>query len=221
VDNVRLTDALTAIVARHPSVRVLDDAAVMVDLDSAIPAVVAGSAGRVSARRIVLAAGAWTGTIQGLPRPVPVRPVRGQICTIQTAPLRHVVLSSDGYMVTRGVDRTLVGSTMEEVGFDAGTTQIAIDRLRQAAAAVCAALDGRPVLEAWSGLRPATPDLLPILGPDPDCRALIYACGHSRNGILLAPITASAVSAIAADEAPPWDLTPFSIERFASLAAIA
>jgi glycine oxidase len=162
----------------------------------------------------VLAAGAWADTIAGLPRRVPVRPLRGQICTLPGTPLRHVVLAADVYMVSRGGDRTLVGSTMEDVGFDAGTTATGIASLKEGAAAACPALAGRATWEAWSGLRPASPDLLPILGHDPEHAELLYACGHSRNGILLAPITASAIAALAAGEHPGLDLSPFQIGRF-------
>jgi glycine oxidase len=214
VDNVRLTDALASIVERHAQVRIVSEAAVRIEVGSASRAVIAASGVRLHAGRIVLAAGAWTGAIDGLPRPIPVRPLRGQICTVRTAPLRHVVLGADVYMVRRTGDRTLIGSTMEDVGFDAATTSAAIDGLRRAAVDACPALGDQTVLESWSGLRPATPDLLPILGPDPDHPALIYACGHSRNGILLAPITGAITAAIAAGDDPTWDLSPFSIGRF-------
>jgi glycine oxidase len=219
VDNVRLSDALGSIVEHHAGVHVVSEAAIRIEIGSTAPAVIGVSGARLQAGRIVLAAGAWTGAIAGLPRPIPVRPLRGQICTVRTAPLRHVVIGADAYMVSRKGDRTLVGSTMEEVGFDAATTTAAIDRLRHGAVAACPALRGQPVLEAWSGLRPATPDLLPILGPDPDYPSLIYACGHSRNGILLAPITAAITSAVAAGDDPTWDLSPFSIGRFQPAAA--
>jgi glycine oxidase len=220
VDNVRLTDALASLVGRHPRVRIVHDAALRIVLGSTSAAVIGASGARVHADRIVLAAGAWTGAIDGLPRPIPVRPLRGQICTVRTTPVRHVVLGGDMYMVSRGGDRTLIGSTMEEVGFDASTTGEAIGGLRRGAVAACPALRDQPLLEAWSGLRPATPDLLPIIGVDPEQPALIYACGHSRNGILLAPITAAVVSAIAAGEDPTWDLSPYSIGRFRPAVAV-
>ena len=214
VDNVRLTDALASIVERHRRVRVVRDAALRVDLDPASAAVVGQSGTRLAARHIVLAAGAWSALVQGLPRPVPVRPLRGQICTVATTPLRHVMLGPRVYMVSRNSDRTLIGSTMEDVGFDSATTGAAIDGLRRDATAICPPLGQQHQIDRWSGLRPATPDLLPILGVDPDDDRLIYACGHSRNGILLAPITATVTATIAAGEEREWDLSPFSIGRF-------
>jgi len=90
----------------------------------------------------------------------------------------------------------------------------AIELLRRAAGASCPPLGDAAVIEAWSGLRPVTPDLLPILGADPEFPALVYACGHSRNGILLAPITAAVTRAAALGENPQWDLSPFGIARF-------
>ena len=213
VDNVRLTDALTSIVKRNSRVRVLREAARRLELGSR-PSAIGDGGSRVEADCLVLAAGAWADTIEGLPRGVPVRPLRGQICTFPGAPLGHVVLGADVYMVSRGGDRTLVGSTMEDVGFDAGTTEMGIATLKAGAVAACPAFAGQPDRESWSGLRPASPDLLPILGRDPDHPELLYACGHSRNGILLAPITAAATAALAASEEPEVDLSPFHIGRF-------
>jgi glycine oxidase len=218
VDNARLTDAIASIVSQHRRVHVVREAAARVDPQRDSVAVVCASGTRVAGLWLVLAAGAWTGRLEGLPRPIPVRPMRGQICTVRGTPLRHVVLGPDVYLVSRIGSRTLVGSTMEDVGFDVGTTPEAIERLRRAAVLLSPALGGAEVLEAWSGLRPVTPDLLPILGADPDHPRLIYACGHSRNGILLAPITAAVTSALIVGEAPGWDLSPFSIARFASAA---
>jgi glycine oxidase len=219
VNNVRLTDALASIIERHPRVRVVREIAIRIALDARSPAVISASGARVQAAHVVLAAGAWSSAVQGLPRPIPVRPLRGQICTVGTVPLCHVVLANDVYMVSRSGDRTLIGSTMEEAGFDPTTTAEAIDGLRRGAAAVCPSLASQAVIEAWSGLRPATPDLLPILGVDPDHDGVVYACGHSRNGILLAPLTAAVTSAIAAGDDPKWDLAPFSVTRFGTGAA--
>ncbi len=215
VDNVRLTDALSFLVSRHERVRTIAATASEIALDRGDAAVTTDGGTRVAAARVVLAAGAWSGSIHGLRRHVPVRPLRGQICTLRGAPLRHVVLGPDAYMVSRDGDRTLVGSTMEDVGFDPGTTTDAVAALCRFARTMCPAFDGAPVVAAWSGLRPATPDLLPILGPDPDYPALLYACGHSRNGILLAPLTGAIISSIAAGEDVRWDLSPFRIDRFA------
>jgi glycine oxidase len=103
---------------------------------------------------------------------------------------------------------------MERAGFDASTTPDALEGLRRAAVDILPPLTDSSVVRSWSGLRPATPDLLPIIDADPGHPSLIYACGHSRNGILLAPLTGECVAALALDEEPAHDLTPFSLRRF-------
>jgi glycine/D-amino acid oxidase-like deaminating enzyme len=105
---------------------------------------------------------------------------------------------------------------MEHVGFDVGNTPEGKAALATAAAQISPALARARTVDQWSGLRPMTPDFLPILGRDPDFPTLVYACGHSRNGILLGPLTGECVAALACDEAPALDITPFSISRFAS-----
>jgi glycine oxidase len=103
---------------------------------------------------------------------------------------------------------------VEHAGFDASTSDEAVAALRRAAVTLCPALGAAPVIRRWAGIRPATPDLLPIIGPDPKNPSLLYACGHSRNGILLAPETAVAIAALAQDRQPNLDLSGFSITRF-------
>ena len=213
VDNVALLRALLARARSDTRIARFRDSAVALELDAARAVVRTGRGDRHATGAVVLAAGAWSGRVEGLPRPLPVEPVRGQLISLGGAPLRHVVVSGHQYLVPRG-ERTVSGSTMEHVGFDVATDPAAIERLRAFAAAVVPALGQAPLLEAWAGLRPGTPDLLPILGRDPDRQRLIYACGHSRNGVLLAPLTADCLSALVAGEEPPADLSPFGIERF-------
>jgi glycine oxidase len=100
------------------------------------------------------------------------------------------------------------------VGFDSSTTSSALDRLRAAASTIVPSLAHAPTHSSWAGLRPITPDGLPVLGRDPDLPSVIYACGHGKNGILLAPVTGECVAALLSGTAPPVDLTPFDIERF-------
>lgn len=165
-------------------------------------------------RAVVLAAGAWIALLVGAPRPVPVEPVRGQMLLLQGAPLRHAVSASGAYLVPRG-ESTLVGSTLERVGFDCTTTAPALERLRLAAGAAVPSLLDAPVLSAWAGLRPMTPDARPIIGRDPDLPSVFYACGHGKNGILLAPLTAECVAALIAGSPPPVDISSYDIQRLA------
>ena len=176
---------------------------------------VAASAGTHAADVVVLAAGAWCATINGLPRSLPVRPVRGQMLALRPArPLFRLTLgSAHVYLVPRMDGRVVVGATMEETGFDASTTPEALAGLRAGALRIVPALADAAHAGAWAGLRPATPDGLPVLGEDPELPGLFYATGHYRNGILLTPVTADAVAAsiLGTDDV---DLAPFAPARF-------
>ncbi|HWH51982.1 MAG TPA: FAD-dependent oxidoreductase [Gemmatimonadaceae bacterium] len=214
IDNVRLHAALCTAAVRSP--------AITLDANAPIARVTFGGsqvaavtrAGTVhEADRLLLAAGAWSPAIAGLPRPLPVEPLKGQMLALGASPLRRSVMSADVYLVPRGAE-TLVGATVERAGFDLATDQASLDTLRRAALRLCPALGAAPVTRSWAGIRPATPDLRPILGPDPDEPRLFYACGHSKNGILLAPATADALASLILGERVAQDLTPFSIERF-------
>jgi glycine oxidase len=168
------------------------------------------------APRAVLAAGAWVPEIGGLPRALPISPLRGQMLAVAAPPQRrprHVIYGPKAYIVPRG-ERIVIGATLERVGFDVATTPDALATLHAGGSEIVPAIAQAPMLSSWAGLRPATPDLLPIIGPDPDMPALIYACGHSRNGILMAPLTADCITAFVVGEAPSVDVSPFRVDRF-------
>ena len=170
----------------------------------------------ISADAVVIAAGAWSGEILGLPIKVPVIPVRGQILAVEHEPqlLDHIVIADDCYLVPRGEKRVLIGATVEHVGFDASTTEAGLESLLAAATRVVPEIASARVVERWAGLRPGTPDDLPVLGADPKVEGLYYATGHFRNGILLAPITATVLSELIATGQTDYDLRVFSIARF-------
>lgn len=170
---------------------------------------------RMEAPRTVIAAGAWAGVIAGLPRSLPVSPVRGQMLSFARMELRHVVMGPRGYVVPRA-NRSLVGSTMEHVGFDARPTADGNALLREVAREISPSLASTSVLAHWAGLRPVTPDLLPIVGSDPECEGLFYACGHSKNGVLLAPLTAEVIAGLVASGTAPVEAAPYSPGRFAA-----
>jgi glycine oxidase len=208
--------ALERAVDRQPSITVTrDDPAAQLALDSA-PVRVTTRSGRVlGTRAVVLAAGAWSPEIQGLPRELPVIPLKGQMLALRASSLRHPIAGDEVYLVPRG-DEIVVGATVEDAGFDTSIDSGAIDGLHAAAAKLCPPLAEAPVVRRWAGIRPATPDLRPILGRDPDVPSLIYACGHSKNGILLAPETAVSVARLVQDLPPERDLSRFSVSRFAT-----
>jgi glycine oxidase len=174
--------------------------------------------GRIEAEAVVLAAGSWSLQVEGhgLP-PGAVRPVRGQIALLDTRPplLSRVVFSGHGYVVPRPDGRVLCGSTMEEVGFEKAVTAGGLRHVLDVAMGIAPALERAPVIETWSNFRPASPDGEPILGAG-TVAGLLYATGHTRNGILLTPVTADAISAAVLGRAPPVDLAPFSPARLAS-----
>ncbi len=161
----------------------------------------------------MIAAGAWAGKISGAPSGKNVKPSRGQLVSYSSTPLRHVCYGPRGYVVPRG-GVTIGGSTMEDVGFDASTTASAVKKIRVAAEEICPVLASSTATHAWAGLRPVTPDMLPIIGPDPKHPALIYACGHSRNGVLMAPLTGDLIADLVTESPLSHDLSQFRPDRF-------
>jgi glycine oxidase len=174
----------------------------------------------MQADTVVLAAGAWSRQIEGLPpelRP-PVRPIKGQLVALQMDPaaplVRHVVWAPNVYMVPRNDGRLLLGATVEEKGFDATLTAGGVLTLLEAAWRAIPAIEELPIAEMWVGHRPGSRDDAPILGPAP-VDGLVYATGHHRNGILLTPVTADAIARLVLEGADDPALAPFGVQRFA------
>jgi glycine oxidase len=173
----------------------------------------------VTADIVVLAAGAWSRTIGGLPadRRPPVRPVKGQMLALRmdaAAPLlSHVLWAPGVYLVPRRDGRLIVGGTVEEKGFDDTITAGGLLTLLEAAWRAVPAVEELPVDEIWVGHRPGSRDDAPILGPGP-LDGLFYATGHHRNGILLAPVTADAMARLILDDVADPAIKPFGLERF-------
>jgi len=174
---------------------------------------------RVSADRVVLAAGAWSRGISGLPpdRRPPVRPVKGQMLALRMDPmaplLTHVLWAPGAYLVPRRDGRLIVGATVEEKGFDDAITAGGLLTLLEAAWRAIPAIEELPVDEIWTGHRPGSRDDAPILGRGP-AENLFYATGHHRNGILLAPVTADAMAKLILDDVVEPAIQPFGLERF-------
>jgi glycine oxidase len=166
---------------------------------------------------VVFAAGAWSSTIviEGA-SPLPVRPVRGQILELGWCgtPLGRPIWGPDCYLVPWHDGRLLVGATMEEAGFDERTTVAGVFDLLEGACALAPRCWQATFREARVGFRPATPDGLPILGASQRLRGLIYATGHFRNGVLLAPLTAELVATLALDGRADPLLATLSPARF-------
>jgi glycine oxidase len=176
------------------------------------------------AAKVVNCAGAWSGQIRfgpirsGLipPLAIPTRPVKGQmLCLVMPSRtlLKHVIRSPEVYLIPRSDGRLLVGASVEEAGFDKRTDLATIQRLHHAALALVPKLRDARILEDWAGLRPGTPDALPVLG-ETAIPGYYVATGHFRDGILLAPITAEVMVAVIEARRPEYDLRPFSPARF-------
>jgi glycine oxidase len=171
------------------------------------------------APKVVNCAGAWSGQIT--PHAFPTRPVKGQMLCLVSSPhnlLKHVIRAPEVYLIPRSDGRILVGTTVEEAGFDKRTDIATIQNLHRAAVALIPELRNAKILEDWAGLRPGTPDALPILGKTVT-PGYYVATGHFRDGILLAPITAQVMAEAITGKKPSYDLDAFSPSRFSSLAA--
>ncbi len=168
------------------------------------------------APKVVNCAGAWSGQIA--PHAFPTRPVKGQMLSLISPSrelLRHVIRSPEVYLIPRSDGRIIVGTTVEEAGFDKRTDVAVIQRLHRAAIAMVPELRNAKILEDWAGLRPGTSDSLPILGVTAT-PGYYVATGHFRDGILLAPITAHVMAQVIEGRNPDYDLAFFSPARFFS-----
>jgi glycine oxidase len=217
VDNVRLVRALAAsAVARGASIVTGRPVTGLVVEKGAVAGVRAATE-VFRAPVVVNAMGAWSGLLGGDPLPPPVEPVRGHIVVFDMAPalLRHVVCSPRGYLVPRADGRTLAGSTTERAGFDKIVTAAGLGTVLRIALEIAPILADVRVADSWAGLRPGTPDGLPVIGPGA-LPGLFHATGLYRNGILMGPLVGEIVAGLVRGQAPPLDLTPFSVTRFAA-----
>ncbi len=174
------------------------------------------SAGPIHTDFLIHTQGAWSFA--------PVTPRKGQMLSVllpASLPLRDVIRTPDVYIVPRThgprTGHALIGATVEEAGFDTATHPADLARLRTLAAQLLPQLADEtlcPTVDQWAGLRPATPDALPIIGPHLGRSRSLIATGHYRNGILLAPATAHVIAQLLTDETPAVDLTHFSPARF-------
>jgi glycine oxidase len=177
--------------------------------------------GELRARIVVLAAGSWSSLLasdDGHPLgQFKIEPVRGQMVAVEMpAPaVKHNIYSCRGYVIPRLGGFLIAGSTTEHSGYDKRVTAGGVASIIERATEILPSFDQLAIVETWAGLRPHSPDDLPILGEDSDVAGLIYATGHYRNGILLAPITAKAISELITKGESSINIAPFSAARFA------
>src|SRR4051794_1417031 len=213
LDPALLVEALLADAIRHGA-ELATDRVVAVEQTGGRVSGVLGEAGRYRAGEVVVAAGAWSAGLGGLPRSLPLEPVRGQMAALPwpRGIGRAIVYHKDCYLLARA-NEAILGSTMERVGFRPEVTQDGIARIFAATMSLCPGLIRGKLRRTWAGLRPVTPDALPIIGPEPRLPGLWYATGHGRNGILLAGITGVLIRRLFGGE-HPLEVLAFSPDRF-------
>jgi glycine oxidase len=176
-------------------------------------AVVSGE--KISATHTIVAAGSFSSQIAGAEKYAPVRPAKGQMVSLrcEAAKIERVLWSERIYVVPRNDGRILCGATVEHVGFDKTVTASGVHANLDAAIELAPVLASARIEETWAGLRPDTPDHLPILGPT-ELKGLLIATGHFRSGVLLTPITAKLMGEFVAEKTPSVDWEKFSPMRF-------
>jgi glycine oxidase len=223
IDPRRMTEALlVALAAEGVEVRSGADVVAPILGGERLEGVRTGAGEELPARHVVLATGAWAGAESWLPEAVrpPVRPVKGEILELSSAdgeaPCERIVASERVYLVPRPDGRLIVGATTEERGFDATVTAGGVHELLREAYRLLPDVAEMELVEAMAGLRPGTPDNLPLIGPGA-LDGLILACGHYRNGILLAPLTAKALAELLATGGLPDSAAAADPERLAGV----
>ncbi|MDQ3985712.1 MAG: glycine oxidase ThiO [Actinomycetota bacterium] len=218
VDNRALISALLS-ACNRARVEFVAHKVATLDLNARGPSVILDSGDRIDTSTVVVAAGSWSADIGGIPADatIPLRPVKGQLLHLRGAPeapiATRTVRSTDVYVVPRGDGRLVVGATMEERGFDLTVTAGAVYDLLRGAYELLPGITELELTEAACGLRPATPDNGPVIGSS-GIDGLLYATGHFRNGLLLAPVTSVAIAHLIAGEAVDPQIRAFDPGRF-------
>jgi glycine oxidase len=164
---------------------------------------------------LVLAAGPWTASLSSrLSARFATPPMRGQMIAYRSKALRHAIWGEDGYLIPKPRGQVFAGATIEDVGFRKTTTARALAGLQRMATSLVPALANATIATSWAGLRPGSPDALPIIGRLPGNDNVYVATGHFRNGVLLAPITGHLVAQLVLSGRADRRLKPFSPERF-------
>ena len=183
--------------------------------------VVAGG-DKVAARHTVIAAGCYSSQIPGIEEYAPTEPAKGQMVALrcEAARIERVLWSERVYLVPRNDGRILAGATVERAGFDKGVTAGGVRANLDGAIELVPALASAAILESWAGLRPDSPDHMPILGPT-DVEGLLIATGHYRSGVLLTPVTARLIGECILEKSPTLDWERFTPMRFRAAKAFA
>ncbi len=239
VNPARLTTALARAAAAHGATFHLGAVARGLLRDSDRVVGVRLADGDLPADHVVIAAGAWAASCgEWLGTPIPVTPIKGQMLAVSLPPgaqskadahppllggrggqLCRTLYARAGYLVPKADGTIYVGATVERAGYDRRVTAAGASALLDALKRLAPALADATLVRTWAGLRPGTPDHLPILGPVPGYRGVTLATGHYRNGILLAPITGELIAQAVLGQPTTLPLAPFSVERFVAVGA--
>lgn len=214
VRNPRLLKSLREALQRMPNVTLLENAKATGFVREAERVVgVSTESGELRADRVVVAAGAWSGgLLASLGLQLPVKPMKGEMILFKCAEdfLPRMVLAKGRYAIPRRDGHILVGSTLEDVGFDKTPTQEALDSLRASAIELLPALADAEVVKHWAGLRPGSPEGIPYIGPVPGFEGLWLNCGHFRNGLVLAPASCQLLADLLLGRDPIIDPAPYA-----------
>ncbi len=211
VDPERLVRALATAVARLGGQFLSGVQALRLAVEQGRVIGIESERGLLCAGAVLIAGGAWSSRLAGMPAlRTTLQPVAGQIVQLESRPafFRHIVYGFKGYIVPRSDGRILLGSTLEDRGFDKAVTCAGLHQITGMAMEMVPGLRQARLERTWSGLRPASGDNLPLLGAGP-LPGLFLATGHYRNGILLTPMTAEAIAAQIVGTPLAVDLTPF------------
>jgi glycine oxidase len=213
LDPQALTRALLADARRLGAVLIMEPVA-KVTIEAGRATGVTAKPEMVATEHVVVAAGAWSGTVGGMPRPLAIEPVRGQLAATPwpDGPPPAILYHEHCYVLTRG-DEAVLGSTMEHAGFECRVTNEGLAQIFRSAVRLMPTLEAQPVRRMWAGLRPITPDGAPLVGGDPDVAGLWYATGHGRNGVLLAALTGDVIGDLVSTGATPVDVAPWRPDR--------
>lgn len=222
VENRRLLSALANSVAKLGVKIIVQTAVQSVGIRNDRVEVINTARGSISCANVVMAAGCWTNfiNVSGVAaHRAPtwrIDPVRGQMVCFEAKPqvARHVIYSPRGYVVPRRDGRLLAGSTSEDAGFAKQLTGGGMSAILKNALEISADVSALTIVDSWAGLRPRSPDGLPVMGPCDEIAGLFYATGHYRNGILLAPITGELITQAVLGEGVSPHLAPFTPDRF-------
>jgi glycine oxidase len=216
VDPRLLTEALLG-AAKHVGVDIAAGAEVIaIDVEGGRAVAAATTRSRYPANIFVNCAGAWARQIKvsGIDAiEIPTIPAKGQMLAVTPAVVKHVVRGNGVYLIPRSNGRLVIGATVEDAGFDKRVEPEAIQRLHQGAAMLVPSIGQARILEDWAGLRPATPDKLPIMGATA-IENYFTSTGHYRDGILLAPISARVMAQLIRGQKLDFELAEFSLARF-------